>query len=372
MKGINKIIRIATIALLFGACGAEMAKEEIHEMPEFTAGYYQGILGALNDRIENAPENADAYFKKAEVLERLQNPDNAIINYKKAIKLDSLNPTYFKSLASLFMRQGKWKRAEENALKAAQLGDQTAELHELLAHIYIHEGAFTIGLNYLNKAIETAPRNSAYTFRKGKLFMHMGDTARAKTFLLENLDRIEPDTEVYEALADIFTSEKRYPEAVAYLDSSLLLADKAANPLIIKKAAVLQKSGQIPAAKMLVNEYLKKDSTNFALNYKLAELHFDSYGYDSTLYYLNNAILINSKSKESYLLMGKVYDRKRMYYSAQDQFKNALLIDTSYQQAKEALDELDRKLAYIYRKKKEEEKISKLPQLETVKPVLPE
>lgn len=360
-----------TMALFFGACGTEMAKEEIHELPEFTAGYYQEVLGALNDRIEEDPQRADAYFKKAEVLERLNNPDNAILNYKKAIKLDSLNPTYYKSLARLFAQQEKLSRAEENALRAEQLGDQTADLHELLAHIYIRKEAFNIGLNHLNKAIETAPRNSGYTFSKGKLFMQMGDTTRAKSFLLDNLHSIEPDAEVYEALADIYTSEKRYPEAIAYLDSSLMLGSLVSKPLIIKKAAVLQKSGQMQIAKMLINAHLKEDSANFALNYKLAELHFDSYGYDSTLYYLNNAILTDSKSKESYLLMGRVYDRKRMYYSAQDQFKNALLIDTSYQQARDALNELERKLAYFYRKKKQEEEENKnLPELETVKPVL--
>ena len=113
------------------------------------------------------------------------------------------------------------------------------------------------------------------------------------------------------------------------------------------------RAGREGEAKNMLNGYLQQDSANFALNYKLAELHFQKYPYDSALFLLNRALQINPKSKEAYLLMGQVYDRKRMYYTARDQFKNALLIDTSYQEAQLALNELERKLAYIYRMQQE-------------------
>lgn len=346
----------------------EVNREEIHDLPTFEAGYYQNALKALNDKIESIPENADAYFKKGEVLERMGNAENAIINYKKAIKLDSLNPSYYKSLSRLFVKQDKLVRAEENATKALQLGDQTADLHQLLAEILIRKGEFNLALNHLNKAIETAPRSSEYTYKKGKLYLQLGDTSRAKEYLLNNLSRIEPGAEVFESLADIYSSERKYSEALAYLDSSLTLTAGNRDFLFIKKADLLQKSGNISSAKNLLNQYLQEDSVNFAMNFKLAELHFSSYGYDSAIFYLNKAIFLESKSKEAFLLMGKVYDRKRMYHTAQEQFKNALLIDTSYQQAKLALREIDNKLVYIYRQKRAEEERNSMPQVQTVKP----
>lgn len=369
MKGKNNIICLGFISLLLlSSCGNEVSREEIHSLPKFEAGFYQNALKALNDRIENNPNNADAYFKKGEVLENLDNPDNAIINYKKAIKLDSLNPGYYKGLSRLFVKQEKMARAEENAVKALQLGDQTADLHQLLADIYIRKTEYNIALNHLNKAIETAPRNSEYTYQKGRLYLQLGDTARAKEFLMNNLGRIEPGAEIYESLADIYASEKKFGEAIAYLDSSQRLSNSDYGVLVIKKADILRKSGNISAAKNLLNQYLKEDSSNFAINYKVAELHLISYGYDSALYYLNRTIELDSKSKESFLMMGKVYDRKRMYLTAQEQFKNALLIDTSYQHAKLALRELDNKLAYIYRQRKAEEELNRMPQPQTIKP----
>lgn len=147
-----------------------------------------------------------------------------------------------------------------------------------------------------------------------------------------------------------------------------MLVDGINERIIAKKVDVLQKSRDVPAAKNLLNHYLQQDSTNFALNYKLAELHYGTYVLDSALHYLNNAILIDSKSKEAFLLLGKVYDRKRMYYTARDQFSNALLIDTSYQQAKMAMRELNQKIAYINRAKQVEETRRSLPQMESIKP----
>lgn len=356
------------LAGFLSACGNEISREEIHSLPVFEAGYYEIALRALDQQMERYPENADVFYKKGEVLENLNNPIYAINNYKKAIKLDSLNPGYYKSLSRLFARQNKLVRAEENALKALQLGEQTADLHQLLADIYIRKAEYNFALNHLNKAIETAPRNSDYTYRKGKLFLQTGDTARAREFLLSNLHKIDPGAEVYESLSDIYASEKRYSEALAYLDSSISLSSSPLGPFIIRKVNILWKSGNISGAKDLLNQHIKEDSANFALNYKMAELQLSSYAYDSALFYLNRTIELDSKSKESFLLMGKVYDRKRMYYTAQEQFKNALLIDTSFQQAKLALKELNSKLAYIYRQKKVEEELNSMPQLKTVKP----
>ena len=374
MKGILNTIYAGVISLWLASCGAEVAKEQIHELPEFNEVYYSTVLNALNEKIENAPQNADVYFKKGEVLEKLNNPDNAIINYKKAIRLDSLNPGYYKSLARLFYKQEKLIRAEENALRALQLGDQTADLHQLLADVYIKKAEFTIALNHLNKAIETAPRNSYYAFRKGKLYLQLGDTVKAKEFLISKMHNIAPGAEVYGALADIYLAEKNYQQAIAYLDSSLELVGQGRKAILVKKAEVFQKSGNVSAAKSLLKEQLKEDSANFALNFKLAELHFISSGYDSALYYLNNSILLDSKKKEAFLLMGKVYDRKRMYLTAQDQFKNALLIDSGYHQARVAIVDLERKLAYIQRQKSQEAEVVRerksLPQLESIKPVI--
>jgi Flp pilus assembly protein TadD len=363
------IVLAGLLSLLLTGCGAEVSQEEIREMPHFSVDYYQQGLKAVNDIIESYPQNADAYFKKAVMLEKLDNPENAIINYKKAVRLDSLNATYYRSLATLFYKQGKLKRAEENALRAERLGDHTADLHLLLAEIHIRNETYNIALNHLNRAIDAAPGNSTYIIRKGMVYMHLQDTARAQEFFLSNMYRIKPDANLYEALADIYKAGKNYTQSLQYLDSSLLLSDRLNERIIVKKSDVLQKSGNVREAKNIINQYLHQDSANFAFNFKLAELHFNTYVYDSALHYLNNAILLDSKSKESYMLLGKVYDRKRMYYTARDQYSNALLIDTSYQQAKQAMYELDKKLAYIQRAKRAEETKRSLPQLETIKPV---
>ncbi|WP_017730807.1 tetratricopeptide repeat protein [Nafulsella turpanensis] len=366
------LLQIAWLVLLsagLSSCGQEVSRDEIHELPHLNAGFYQQALVALDEEIENYPRNADAFFKKAVVLEQLGQPDNAILQYKNAIKFDSLNASYFKGLARVFAKQDKLGRAEENALKAVQLGDQTAELHQLLALIYNKKGEHTVALSYLNKALESSPSNSNYVFRKGRLYLQLSDTARAREFILANLPKIEAGPEVYEALADISVADKKYGEAVAYLDSSLHLLKKPEVSLLAKKADVLLRAGKEDQAKNMLNSYLQQDSVNFALNYKLAELHYKSYTYDSALYFLNRALKIEAQSKEAFLLMGQVYDRKRMYYTARDQFKNALLIDTSYQEAQKALGELEQKLAYIYRKQQEAKEES-LPQPVMIEPKL--
>lgn len=368
MKKIFQISLIGSLSLFLFACGQEVTREEIHALPRFDAAYYQEILEVVNEELESYPDYADAYFKKAEVLEKLQNPENAIINYRKAIKLDSANASYYKSLARVFASQDRLDRAEENALKAAQVGEATADLHHLLAQIYEKKGAYSLALNHVNRAIESSPGNSDYIFNKGKLYLQQGDTLKAKDFLLINQEGLAPGREVFQAFADIYTFERKFPEALAYIDSSLLVTVEAKLPLVLKKADILRKAGENSAAKELLNSHLKEDSVNFALIHKLAEVHYSNYGYDSALYYLDKAVSLDGKSKEAFWLMGKVYDRKRMYYSARDHFQNALLIDTSYQEAKRGIDEVNRKLAYIYRKKKAEEESNSLPVPETVKP----
>lgn len=365
---------VAPLFLLGGlsSCGREVARDKIHSLPELNSGFYQQALVALEEETESYPENADGHFKKAVVLEQLGQADNAILQYKNAIKFDSLNASYFKGLARVFVKQEKLGRAEENALKAVQLGDQSAELQQLLALIYSKKEEYSVALNYLNKALENSPGNSNYVFRKGRLYLQLGDTTRAKEFILARLPEIEPGPDLYEVMADISLADKQYEEAITYLDSSLNLVKEPEVSLIGKKADVLMMAGREEEAKNMLNGYLQEDSANFALNYKLAELYYQEYPYDSALFLLNRALKVNPKSKEAYLLMGQVYNRKRMYYTARDQFKNALLIDTSYQEALLALNQLEVKLAGIYRMQQEAERKAEqeLPQPVMIEPTI--
>ena len=109
--------------MLVASCSPEERGEQIHTVPTLTASYYQDALKAITETVEQNPNNPDGYYQKARILDALGNQNNAILNLKRAVKLDSSNALYHKELSRLFLLTGKHRRAEDSIQIAWQLGD---------------------------------------------------------------------------------------------------------------------------------------------------------------------------------------------------------------------------------------------------------
>lgn len=358
------------LALLFVwtvSCNPEEAGEKMHAVPTFTASYYQDALQAVTKKVNEHPNNPDGYYQKARILEALGNQNNAILNLKRAVKLDSSNTLYHKELARLFLVTGKHKRAEESIQLAWQLGDRTASALTILTQVHAEQGGFAQAMNFLNKALETEPHNIQLVFQKGKLYMMQGDTARAKAHLEQNISVLNKQPELYDILFAIYRKEKNYKQAMVYLNKSLQLQPEN-QELAMKSVEVLLESGRPDSAQVVLHDMQRRQGQKPELMLLIARLHLQQNKTDSAEYYFTRTLALDSRAKEAYFWLGKMYDGKRQYFTAREQFRNALLIDTTYTDAQQALYKVEATLERIERWKQQQAQRQALPEVNMVKP----
>ena len=95
---------------------------------QMSEGEYQQAFSKFDKAIKANPNNAEAYFGKAEagVLLQKVSAEEIVALYKKAISLDPKDPFYYSSLASFCMEAGQFNEAESAYNKAAEVDPDVA------------------------------------------------------------------------------------------------------------------------------------------------------------------------------------------------------------------------------------------------------
>lgn len=358
---------VGLLAVAVGACTPEETGEQMHAVPVLTAAYYQDALKATTEKIEKHPTNPDGYYQKARILEAMGNQNNAILSLKRAVKLDSSNSLYHKELARLFLLTAKYQRAEESIQIAWQLGDRTASTLGILTQVHAEQGSYAQAMNYLNKALETEPNNGRLIFQKGRLYLMQGDTTRAKSYLEQNLTKLEEQPQLYETLSEIYRRERNYRKAISYLNRSI--GQQPDNQDLLQQSiALMLEAGRPDTARIVLQEMQRKHGEKPALTLLTGRLHMQVNRADSAEYYFSRTLALDSRAKEAYFWLGKLYDRRRQYFSAREQYRNALLLDTTYTEARQALQSVQLTLERIERWKRQQAEINSLPDVSAVKP----
>ncbi len=368
MKSTLKLYSLlALLVCVAMACNPEETGEKMHDVPVLTASYYQEALKAITETVEQNPNNPDGYYQKARILEAMGNQNNAILNLKRAVKLDSSNSLYHKELARLFLLTAKYPRAEESIQIAWQLGDRTASTLSILTQVHAEQGGYAQAMNFLNKALETEPQNSQLIFQKAKLYLMQGDTVRAKQQLEQNLERLQDQPQIFEVLSDLYRKEKNYRQAISYMNKSIALQPDN-KELPMRAVELLLESGRPDSAQVVLQEMQRKRGQQPELMLLIGRMQLVQNKTDSAEYYFSRTLALDSRSKEAYFWLGKLFDRKRQYFTAREQYRNALLLDTTYVEAQQALHTVQLTLDRIERWKRQQAELNSLPDVNSVKP----
>ncbi|MBA3829075.1 MAG: tetratricopeptide repeat protein [Taibaiella sp.] len=300
--------------------------------------FNQPAVKEITEKINDHPKNAELYYSRGNMLHKLNEDSLALIDYKKAVHIDSSKAEYFSAIGNILFDHRDVTGSVEWLQKAILLNPQDRTAHLKIAKMFLFVADYPKAISEINIVLRQDVYNPEGYFLKGIVYRELKDTAKAISSLQAALNAEPKYKDAAMALGQIY-SAKRDPTALTYFDNTFKIDTTDVLPLYAK-GMYYQDAGKYEEAKA---------------EYKNCIMHNTQYG---NAYFNIGWILLQQDSLEKawrqYDLVTKIQPNNAgAYYNrglcnelmhkpqeALNDYKQALVFDDKYKDAIDAVHRL--------------------------------
>lgn len=213
------------------------------------------------------------------------------------------------------------------------------QLREKLMQYYYVNGNIDLALTETTNAILKDTNNPTLWDKKAQLYIEKGDTTNAIN-AYEKAIEIFPDPEYIMSAGWLYAQTKN-PNALVMADALLMgknaRADKEANLI---KGLFYSATGNKQKAISFFDNCLALDYTYMNAYREKAIVQYDMAKYEEAIKTLTKAVTLQNKFDEGYYWLGRCFEKLNNTNDAIESYKNALLYNPDYVEAKDALGKL--------------------------------
>ncbi len=340
-RPLGKVI-LATLLLLFflAACGGKATEEvdttalPVDAINPRLPGLDPGIA-TISAQIENAPNDASLYASRAELWYEKNNFDNAIVDLRIALELDSLNIGYHYILTDIYLDYFQSLLALKTIERAVSIDPENIESLLRLAEVRIILKRYKEALAAINEVTRLKPREPDAYLLLGQIFAEQGDTTRAISSLQEAVE-INPDMmDGWITLGRLHAAKgsnlaERYFETAYRLDSNSIYAVHA-------RADFLRDQGEIAEAIRLYKRTSAIDRQYVAGHFNAGLLYLEMDSIEMAFRELNIVIKNDPIHIQGYFFRGYAQEMMGDLAAAKKDYETALRFSPDYQLALDGL-----------------------------------
>lgn len=336
----NKVFIILTLSIITIISGCKQQNSNTNSTKNISKDSTTIIV--LSKEIKNKPKDADLYAKRADLYQQQGNLTSAIKDLTIANALDSLNPTYYITLADFYIQLGNSGVTASLLNKANLLIPDNIDILYRLGNLYFYVQDYNKALQYLNETMSIDPYYPMAFFTKALLMLEKGDTATAISNLQIAVEREPEYYDAYIQLALLF-STKNNPIALNYYDNALALFPDSFEALY-GKAMFLQNNSQANKAIAVYQEILQTGNKNkkqvyFNIGYNYM-LFLEEY--KTAITYYDSTIAEYEIYPEALCNRAFCYEKTKQKSKAREDYKKALTQSPNFELAIVGLNRLDK------------------------------
>jgi len=183
------------------------------------------------------PAASDVRLNLGRYLESEGRLDEAIAEYKTAIREEAWNETAFFNLGTAYLRKGNFKESEINLNRALELDPFYGEAMSNLGLMHIQQGEMELAESMLLRAVSRVPAHTGSLDNLGSLYLNQDRYAEATQMLKRAVDSSPSNDALTAKLAlayfrnDDFDSAKRFALMALELNAGNALAAQIASAL---------------------------------------------------------------------------------------------------------------------------------------------
>ncbi|MFC1516647.1 tetratricopeptide repeat protein, partial [Thermodesulfobacteriota bacterium] len=221
--------------------------------------------------LDKAPNNIEALFLLASILELEKNLYEAASVYEKIMELDSQQTRAYLGLARVLTRQGKLTEAEKMLKEAVDIDPKDVKLHLALFSYYINKKDYGRAEAEINETISANPENTDLYIILGNFYFSQSKNAKAEAAYLKAVETDPKRIKPYMVIAGFY-------DVSGDKDNALIMYEKALDiqPEDIRVmntiARFYLKNRQLDDAEQYIIEILKKRPKYFPTRMLQGEL----------------------------------------------------------------------------------------------------
>lgn len=316
------------LVLLVASCGSN---GPVDSNPVFR----EPALKKVTEAINKDARNADLYFERGMLLDGMEQDSLALIDYKKAISLDSNRAEYYSAIGDMLFEHKDLEGSVTWLEKAMKINPNDRKAHLKLAKLFLYIKEYNKSLAEINVVLRQDVYNPEGYYLKGMVYKSLNDTTKALSSFLTAL-QVQPEYRDAVIQTGIMYSMKGDPMALKYYDNAYKMDSLDVFPLYAR-GVYYQDKGDFESAK---EEYIKTvlaDRDYTATYYNLGYIYMQQDSLEKAFRQYDILTKIDPQDPEAYFNRGLCYELMGKKSEAVTDYKQALVFDETYAEPKEAL-----------------------------------
>lgn len=209
----------------------------------------------LNDAMKEDESNAMVFYTKGLLVEAMKNYDDALKNYKKALRLKPMYLDAMRGMISVFDSKQDYENLLKVAQKAHNLSPDNPRYTLILAKGYLSKGQLAESIEYFQHTTNLSPKLSEGYKGLGDVSMVKKDYKEAQTHYNMALDLNKSDIKILNSIGLSYVKLGNIKEAITRYKLALKL-DPFDARVLFNMAYAFEKSGQYEQARRYYNQAL--------------------------------------------------------------------------------------------------------------------
>lgn len=325
---------IVFILFIIAGCGQENKTSEKNSV--------DAEIDGITEAINKDPENASLFFKRAKIYYDKGSYDNTILDLRKAMSIDSLNPDYYHLLSDAYLDYYNSKEALQTMAKVLALyPERVPSLLKMAELKYILED-YDGSIMTVNEIVRIDPQNAEGYFMLGMNFRALNDKERAINAYQTAVEMKSDLTDAWIILGELY-EEKNDPKALKYYESAIL-SNPNSMQAVHAKAFYLQNHGKIPEAQKLYRQIITTDKSysDAYLNSGLLYLETDSI--DRAYEQFDLLTGIAPTNYMGFYMRGIVNEKKGKYKESLSDYESAYNLNKQDIKVQQAIESIKKKV----------------------------
>lgn len=314
-------------------------------------------IGYMNDVIEDYPNIADYYFRRAVLNLEARKENLAQKDINQALLLDSARAEFYFIKAKIHEIRGEYKESLAAAQSAERRGFREIDADMLIGKMSYHVNDYHKAGLYLDRVRKVLPDLAEMCYYRGLTYFQTRDTANSVVHLNKAIELKKDYGEAYRALIDLYNNYGAYKTAIGYTRKAIKNCGQAGSKK--DEAAFYFSYGRslwalqsYDSAIVLYSQAFELDSTIWQAGYQVAMYCINKKNYEKAEKYLTKVLVQKTDIENGHYLLAAIYEYhlKRMI-DALKHYQRAANLDRQSPQIQMDIRRVVKKIEYEeYRK----------------------